>query len=355
MKRFCFLLLVPVISILSLYAQASLSANDDFVQQLVFPKILYVGDQSELQFTFNSPIDFFAPADPASISGDSLYIDPERPEFLSADCSFTVNQVILSRNGMTYTLMVSFVPWKPGIIDIPAFDLNACIRDDKLDDLQAAETSRSYYGIDLQPFTVESLSQKNGDVSLRPPASPILLPGTNYVLWTLITGGILLLFLITFLLARLRTIQELFYTIREKLGLMRNSHVTRRKLKRLLDSDADDVEFASSWQKIVRSYLEYRFASPFASVTASHLAGVINNVTGNMLNDDQESAVMDLVSLFTRTDYIVFAQGSIDSRLEPPQEHEAAFGEGEKKEIVGITDRCISELESVDEATGVTV
>ncbi|MBR7078923.1 MAG: hypothetical protein IKI40_00180 [Treponema sp.] len=354
MKKFCSLLLCAAISCYALFAQSSLSAADDFVQQLLFPKIVYVGDQTELQFTFNSPIDFFALADPAKITGDSLYIEPSRPEFLSADDTFTVKQVILYRNGMTYTLQVSFIPWRPGVIDIPVFDLNTCIRDVKVDDSQNTEQYIAY-GIDLQPFTVESLSQKNGDLSLRPPAAPILLPGTNYVMWTLIIGGVLFLFLITFLLARLRTIQEFYYTIREKLGLMRNSRVTRHKLKRLLDADDSDVDFASSWQKIVRSYLEYRFACPFASVTASHLAGVINNATGNMLSDNQESAVMDLVSLFTRTDYIVFAQGSIDSRLDPPQEHEAAFAEGERKEIVKITDACIVGLESVDENIGVGV
>ena len=64
---------------------------------------------------------------------------------------------------------------------------------------------------------------------------------------------------------------------------------------------------------------------------------------------------MDLVSLFTRTDYIVFAQGSIDSRLDPPQEHVAAFADGERKEIVMITSKCIDGLELVDKDIGVTV
>ncbi|MBP5441805.1 MAG: hypothetical protein J6Y60_01050 [Treponema sp.] len=354
MKRFFSLIFCLALSCSALFAQSSLNAADDFVQQILFPKIVYVGDQTELQFTFNSPVDFFAPADPAHINGDTLYIDPSQPEFFSADESFTVKQVALYRNGMSYTLQVSFIPWKPGVIDIPSFNLNACIIGSKTEDGQTPETFGEYR-IDLQPFTVESLSQKSGDLSLRPPSPPILLPGTNYVLWTVIIAGIIFLFLITFLLARIRVIQEFYYTIREKLGLMRNSHVTRRKLKRLLDSQADDVDFASSWQRIVRSYLEYRFGCPFGSVTASHVAGVINNATGNMLSDNQESAVMDLVSLFTRTDYIVFAQGSIDSRLDPPQEHEAAFAEGERMEIIKITDRCIVGLEAVNEETGVTV
>lgn len=354
MKKFCTLIFSIAVSCFSLFAQNSLSASDDSVQQLLFPTIVYVGDQTELQFSFYSPVDFFAPADPARISGDILTIDPSRPEFRSEDDSFTVRQVILSRNGMTYTLQISFIPWKPGVIDIPVFDLNACTRDEKLNAGQNTEASIGYL-IDLQPFTVESLAQKNGDLSLRPPAPPVLLPGTNYVVWTLIIGGIVLLFLITFLLARLRAIQEFYYTMMEKLGLLRNSHVARRKLKRLLVSDVSDVEFASSWQLLMRSYLEYRFGTPFASVTASHVAGVINNATGNMLSEEQESFVMDLVSLFTRTDYIVFAQGSIDSRMDPPQEHIAAFADGERKEIVKITEKCISGLEFADSNVGVTV
>ena len=139
MRRFFSLLLGAVLSSYALFAQSSLSAADDFVHQLVFPTVVYVGDQTELQFTFNSPIDFFAPADPTRIDGDSLTIDASRPEFLSEDDSFTVNSVVLYRNGMAYTLQVSFIPWKPGVIDIPMFDLNACIKDVKLTEGQNTE------------------------------------------------------------------------------------------------------------------------------------------------------------------------------------------------------------------------
>ena len=58
-----------------------------------------------------------------------------------------------------------------------------------------------------------------------------------------------------------------------------------------------------------------------------------------------EEALISLVQLFKRTDYIKFARGSIDSRLLPASEHETVLGKYERKSIVKSTDSLIQKIE----------
>ena len=65
------------------------------------------------------------------------------------------------------------------------------------------------------------------------------------------------------------------------------------------------------------------FGFDFSTVPSSRIAKVISNVTGDMLDEKEESVVMSICAMFVRTDYIRFAQGSIDSKLLPSNEHKA--------------------------------
>ncbi|MBO5606853.1 MAG: hypothetical protein J5930_03070 [Treponema sp.] len=324
-------------------ASAQGKASDDFVQQVVIPPEVYVGDKAQLQYTFNSPIDFFAQADPSHLSGDTLYINPAEQAFRAENGEFDVSKVSLHRNGMTYTLVVDFTAWTPGSIDFPPFDLNAYCR--MTTEGSSVENLVSFE-VDLEPLTVPSLSERMNSVGLRPPASPLLIPGTNYIVWTLIVTGVIILFLLGLILVKFPVIREAVYSIREKMGLLRNSRVAKRHLKKLLLRKSSDMEFARSWQQIMRSYLSARFGTSFSSVTTRNLAMVINRATGNMMSEEQEGSLMDLVSLFIRTDYILFAKDSIESQQLPREDHEAAFTEGERNDIVEISKSCIDGMES---------
>lgn len=384
MKKIFLLPLIFIAATLSVFADTkNKSTSGDFVQQFVLPSEVYIGDEVELHYTFNSGVDFFALADSKHIDGDTLYLNPHLKPFVDADERYTVNEVSLHRNGMSYTLLIKFVPWVTGELKFPTFNLSACclgkdaeiVDEEKTVDKDASEKDSAEkkdggekifeeqvdtmaldsginpapYKIRLQGVNIISLSENLGAISLRPPVSPLLLPGTNYILWTLIVVGVLLLFGICFVLAKMRAIQEAWYNLRERLGLIRMSQLTRRHLKKLASKKCSDVEYATEWQKIMRTYLDSRFGVPFGAVTTKRIASVIFNVTGGMLSDSQEDAVLTIVSLFTRTDYIIFAQNSIDSKQLPVEIHEAAFNEGERAGIVESTNGAIEGLEKVDD------
>jgi len=326
------------------------SSTEDFVQQILVPKDIYVGDNVQLHYTFNSPIDFFALSDPTRIEGDVLTLNPKSPAFISPDESFTVNDVSLHRNGMSYTLLISFIPWRPGQLEFPEFDLNEYCRTTDFTTVPSESDvpieNLVQYKMKLQSVTVLSLVESMGATGIRPAISPRLLPGTTYIVWTLIIVGILVLFAAGFALAKMRAIKEAYYNLLEYLGFLKNVHTAKRGLKKLSEKNCDDGDFAAQWQKIVRNYLDYRFEVPFSSVTTKRIASVINTATGNILGERQENAVMDIVSLFMRTDYIIFAQNSIDSKQLPLEDHQAAFSEGERNKIVEITEKAIDGLEA---------
>ena len=375
MKKLFLICLVFISTVFFTFADSKNSSSEDFVQQLVLPSEVYVGDEVQLHYTFNSGVDFFTLADSRHIDGNVLYLNPALKPFADENERYTVTEVSLHRNGMSYTLLVKFIPWVTGELSFPPFNLSACClgldaaippKSDSGSDSEENENAGIFqpqedtmaidsginpapYKISLHPVTIISLVENLGAVSLRPPVPPILLPGTNYIIWTLIVVGVLLLFGICFIFARLNAIQELWYSIQERLGLIRMSKLTRRHLKKLAVKKCTDAEYAAEWQKIMRKYLDSRFGIPFASVTTKRIASAIFNVTGGMLSESQEDAVLTIVSLFTRTDYIIFAQNSIDSKQLPVEVHEAAFNEGERSGIVESTTEAINGLEKADD------
>lgn len=362
MKKQVIASLIFMTLVFPLFAQNK-KRSEDFVQQFVLPKEVTVGDKVQLHYTFNSAVDFFALAESEHISGDVLYLNPMSKPFSESPDRFTINEISLLRSGMSYTLLVSFIPWTTGEIVFDDFDLSALsmgrdgtLKEESVDEEKEIDTlavesgiNPAPYKITLDPVTVVSLSNQLNVVGLRPPVSPLLLPGTKYVLWTLIVVGVVLLFAVCFILAKIRSIREAWFNLQERLGLVRMSNLTKRKLKKLSTKKCSDAEFAAEWQQIMRSYLKSRFDVPFDSVTTKRISSVIFNKTVGMLTETKEDAIFNIVSLFTRTDYIIFAQNSIDSKQLPLEVHEAAFNEGERLAIVDNTGKAIEGLEKVED------
>ena len=156
---------------------------------------------------------------------------------------------------------------------------------------------------------------------------------------------LILLILVGIVIARFSLIAKKLIELKENIGFSRNVVLTKRKLYALKKKNYSDIEFACAWQQIMRNYLEYRFGNSFASVTASSFVSVISNMTGDMLNMEQENAVFSLQGVFRRTDYIRYAGGSIDSEQLPAEEHRAMFMQGERERIIELS---VSDIEGLE-------
>lgn len=325
---FCVCVLFP------LYAEDSSPSAP--VQTLV-PKEIFVGDTAQLSYSFQSQTDFYTLArlggGASKIDGGILYFDISGGYFRQMDPYCSVTQLSMRQVGMTYTLVLNFIPWRTGRLEFIPLDMAKLCKSDC--DIE----------IRLDAIEVLSLSEKLGVTSLRPAASPLLLPGTNYIVWILIVLLVLLFALIALLAMNFSAALKRAVLFRERVGYRRNAFRTKRGLRKLLKAEKDDPDFARDWQLVMRGYLSYRFGTSFSSVTSKDIYKSISLTTGDMLNMEQENAVLSIQSVFIRMDYIRYAKDSPDSRKLPAEDHEAAFASGERNRLVELSLMDIGELE----------
>lgn len=323
-------LLFPVTLLFPLSAQ-------DSARQTLLPKEIYVGDTAQLSYVFQCQVDLYSLARKGGgvsrMEGGILFFDISGGYFARMEDECSVTQLSMRQVGMTYTIVLDFIPWRPGKLEFIPLDMGKLCRTD------------TDIIISLEPVEVLSLSEKLGANSLRPPASPLLLPGTNYIVWTIIMLSVALLVLLAILAMNFSAALKGAILLKERMGYRRNAVHTRRRLKGLLKAGSSDADFAQGWQKIMREYMDYRFSMSFRSVTSKDIYRIVALATGDMLDIEQENAVLSIQSLFVRTDYIRYAKDSPDSQKLPLQDHEAAFAPEEKDTLVQLTIEDIGELE----------
>ncbi|MBQ9539686.1 MAG: hypothetical protein IJU95_10510 [Treponema sp.] len=308
------------------------------VKQSLIPKEIYVGDTAQLSCSFHSDVDFYLLAQRAGavskMEGGVLYLDISDGYFNQMEPRCTVSSLSMSQVGTTYTLVLRFIPWRTGSLEFIPLDMAR---------LCHADTGML---VTLEPVQVLSLAKKLGTETLRPVAPPILLPGTNYIVWSIIVLLIVLLVLLAIFAMNFSSAIKRMIIFKEKMGYSYNAFISRRKLRGLLKKDWEaDSDFAQGWQLVMRGYLNYRFNCSFFSVTSKDIFKIITEATGDMLDIEQENAVLSVQAAFIRTDYIRYAKDSPDSRKLPAQDHEAAFNPGEKESIVELSLGDIAELE----------
>lgn len=335
---FFFLFLFGAVQNIS--AQNIMNHSDPTVQQIIIPKEIYVGDTANLKFNFRTNIDLYAFADKVPVKNDVITIDVEDENFTSFCENCTLKKLEIIRNGLNYSIDIVFIPWVTGEIDFETIDLMKYL----------CNGEEMHFYIDFIPFTISSLSESLGVSSLKPPAPPFTVPGTNYWIWSLVIAIIIILILAGMLSARMPKIIAAYERWKKHAGYSRNARSAVVSLTKLIKrKNLEDSMFAEYWQKIVRRYLNYRFNHSFNSVPSSKISESIRNITGDMLSTEQEIALMSLSQIFIRTDYIRFAKDSIDSKQLPVEEHKALFVENEKEKLIQKTEKFISVLEKEPE------
>ncbi len=323
MRAIRFLVCAALCIFAPLYAFCQIDTVE-VVQQVVVPKEIYVGDTAEVRLTFHTPVDYFALLSSSQLRGNSVLLDTTLDAFTQKEQVCTVESAVLERSDFSYTIVLTVIPWEPGVIDFAPFDLNAACH---------LEQEQINY-VDFLPVAVSSLSEKMNVTVLRNAASPQILPGTNYILWAFIVSGIVIVILIVLLLVHLHDFLEGVDGFKSRLGFIRNAFTTKRKIKKLSGKKMPDSVCAEQWQHIMRSYLQYRFASQFLSVPSNRIYSVIEKTAGGSLTQEQDQAVTALSELFVRTDFIRYAPGSADAAELPIEQHSAIFLPDEKKQIV---------------------
>jgi len=126
---------------------------------ILMPQEVFVGDTAEFSF---------GTASLNSVIADGiLFTVPS--EGLPASNELTVESIVVFRNGNSETVTVRFVPWISGVLQIPSFEIKK-IR------------------ITPPPVRIASLVEKTGKSVLESARSPLLIPGTTWLLYAIIAA-----------------------------------------------------------------------------------------------------------------------------------------------------------------------
>jgi len=128
---------------------------------ILMPQEVFVGDTAEFSF---------GTASLNSVIADGiLFTVPS--EGLPSSYELTVESIVVFRNGNSETVTIRFVPWISGVLQIPAFEIK------KLK-------------ITPPPVRIASLVEKTGKNTLERARSPLLVPGTTWLLYAVIAAVI---------------------------------------------------------------------------------------------------------------------------------------------------------------------
>ena len=285
-------------------------------KQSVFPKAVYIGDRAELRCSFRS--DSVIPA--GSLSSESFTDSIDFSVYDIKDISIQSVQVAQGSDADNYNLVISFIPWRTGVIQFPDFEIaGACT-------------------IHFEGIQVLSLVEQQNVSGLRTYSSPLLLPGTAYKLY----GGIAVIVVAIVLLIRLivkwRSIVFWFKNTKLQKRYARSRKSTVRALNACKNSDDTDAQICTQIQKVMRGYLELRLNYPFTKTLTSELNLAFEKATCGLADEQRYSAFENIISVFVRTDFIRFSDSSA-----------ARF---EQNELENLVDTLIAAIDVIETEGG---
>lgn len=285
-------------------------------QQVLVPKKVYIGDAAELRVTFNSQQEI-------SAVGFSEEVDFK---------DYSIQDIKILPAGVNYyQLTITFVPWKTGNIKFPDYELKA---------------GTELCSIKFEPVNIVSIIEQNGISSLRESQAPLLLPGTTYKLYGAIIAAVFLLAAGIQLIIKREKV-SLFLKNQKLLRKYRkNRRSTEKALSGLLEETPENLSdnvFAAEVQKIMRQYLEVRFAYPFKNCVTSQLMQGFYTATAETLSEIKEEVAQDIAGIFIRTDFIRYGHNSLS-------EAKAQFEQNERSDLVERLKNDIDVLEKEEKA-----
>lgn len=303
--------------------------------QMVLPKRIFVGDTAELHYTFNSNVDFF----PNEENLDEKPLIFEKLPFDFDNENFTLQKAMIQKNGLLYTVVLIFTPWKVGILDFPQFDLLSAV---------FGNSNSVPFLIDPQPIEISSILTKDEDSSLRGIKGPLLFPGTIYVIYAAV---VLFVAVLIFVLHTILKWKEISARFRQKKILRMYAKNARNALRqfRKLEKNSlriNDVAFCLAVQQIFRYYLTVRFGRKFDVLSTEQISSAFEELTSGTMSDFLRENVSSVQEIFRRADYIRFAHGSLDSKREPAQVYAAELQMDERITMIANSRTIIKAFET---------
>jgi hypothetical protein len=243
---------------------------------MLIPREVFIGDTAELSFTTG--------AFSAVLHDGTLFALPA--EDLPKSDDVDVKSILVSQRGSTAAVTVRFVPWASGAVRLPSFKLK---------------------GVAVTPPVVRigSLLEKTGKTTIEPPRSPLLVPGTTWMLYGLI-AAILAAAVVGIIAAVKLARYFLLSPLRRQTG--RRSAILLRDLKSLerkagkIPVQSWYASFALSVRRYFGAYCDGDFGSLLSS-TGTEIARRLRDLDSGLANR--------AASLFSDMDEIRFGRSPV--------------------------------------------
>ena len=276
--------------------------------QIVMPKLVYIGDSLEIRYIFHSDAILFSGEFAEKVS-TKLKLRTDHDFFRAQDQNFTVTAASLEKINSEYTLSLSVIPWKTGLLSVPPFNLSSLVDFSQKNGL--VEKRSAPFVVNLSPVEVKSLVTKTGNKSFMKESGPLVLPGTTLLL---VLFSILAIILFTAFLALLLRLPKVARFIEQVTYLYSLKRLSRKSVKKILSLQKDskkissDKDFAEKLQHILRDFIGKRFSHDFSSTTTGRIYSVFKELCADELSPHQENCIEKFCGIFTRLDYIRFAE-----------------------------------------------
>lgn len=254
---------------------------------ILVPREVFVGDTAELTFGL--------PALSGTMEEESSFEVPSGDFPVSED--FTITSILIRESEGLGVVVIRFVPWVSGIVQMPIFSARK---------IQVAPPS----------VRISSLVDKTGRNILEPPRSPLLVPGTTYVVYGLIAAAVAAILLIIFFIAKFRNAFE---------GRLSSSNSRRRvrvamKRLRYLEKHTESIsreEWYRLFSSVLRGYTGSFCGDSFASATGTEIVSRLEiffdeKSSGHLR--DSSGIVRRFQNIFTHIDSIRFGSVSVSSQ-----------------------------------------
>lgn len=253
----------------------------------ILPQEIYVGDKVLLNYSFYSNITMVKDSSKKSLNLTDIM------DKMNEECrnDFTITNLLLDTNGSDWSISVVFIPWKTGEIIFPPVDLKDIAGKD--------------FSVQIPSICVNSILEKTGETSLQNSKSPILIPGTSYLIY----GFIFILFLLVgfgfFVARRIFSIKGRFSSLFSNMFKSKNYKNLLKKLKKIKKTSVkiSDIQYAEKVYFLLKSYIEKRFSFDLSSVTTAELPVFFSNI----FQDDFSENINQLYTIFVRLDFIRFS------------------------------------------------
>lgn len=280
-------------------------------KQSVFPKAIYIGDKAELRCSFKSQTQILE----AAASAQNFTQDLDYSLYDIKDIGLQKGQSGQPDQDY-YNLVITFVPWKTGKIQLPDFEIEGLGT------------------IHFEAVEVLSLVEQENITDLRSYSSPLLLPGTTYKIYGSLAAFVILFILLIRLIIKWRSVVFWFNNTKLKRRYARSKKNTIKALKKLVQ-ETSDSQISTQLQKIMREYLELRLNYPFTKKLTSEMSIAFDQASCGLADENRYAVFENIISIFVRTDYIRFSDSS-----------DAKFEEGELSQILN---NLIDDIEVIED------